>query len=119
MPSPLLARRGSITAEWALALPAVMLTLWLILAALSVNLEQARLSQASADGARLAGLGASDTDVSSHISQLTTPDIRIEVQRSPESHQVCVSVWRDQAPAWRNAFPVHAHSRSCALYPGP
>lgn len=118
MRSPLQARRGSVTAEWALALPAVTIVVWLILAGLSVAIDQSRVQHAAADAARLLSLGVSDTETQARTLSHLGDDYRLDVTVDPTAHQVCALVERTLTPAWRQLLPVIPQSTHCALDPG-
>jgi Flp pilus assembly protein TadG len=60
--------RGSVVAEFAVALPAIVLVLLVALGMLSAGGRQVRLQDAAADAARLAARGESDARVRGSIS---------------------------------------------------
>lgn len=63
-----LGEEGAVVAEFAIALPAVLLVLLLAAGALGVCALQVRLQDAAADAARLAGRGESDGRVVSVVA---------------------------------------------------
>ena len=110
------ANRGSITAEWALALPAVMLVSGAVITGIGVGLDQASLHQAAADAARAASFGLTDADVFSRIRVTQGPEVSVDITRDATSHIVCVEL----AGPSRSAVAIdllHPSSTMCALLP--
>ncbi len=73
-------QRGSVTAEFALALPAVVLLLVFALALLSGGVTQARAAAAARAGARAAAIGASPHEVRAVAEQLAGSGARVGVE---------------------------------------
>lgn len=59
-PRALRGERGSVAAEFAVALPAILLVLWLAVGTLGAGARMVRLQDAAADAARLSARGESD-----------------------------------------------------------
>lgn len=105
--------RGSVTAEFAASLPAVVLVLAVCLGALQVGAVQIRLQDAAADAARTiargdaAELAASRAEGAVPGATLTTSD---------EGDAVCATITRTIPVAGMFAVPITA--TSCALAGG-
>jgi Flp pilus assembly protein TadG len=100
--------RGSVVAEFAVALPAVVLVLVLGAGALSAGARHVRLQDAAADAARLVARGESHARASTAVTG-SVAEAAIEVAR--EGDLVCVTA---SAPAI-GAVPVMLNATSCAL----
>ncbi len=110
------ANRGSITAEWALALPAVVVVAGVVITGIGVGLDQAALHQVAADAARAASLGLGDGDVLSRIRSAEGHHVAVEIQRDPSTHTVWVEIEGSaRSTAGINLF--HPSSTMCALLP--
>lgn len=77
-------QRGSVTAEFAICLPAVLLVVLLVLAVAGVSLAQLRCADAARAGARAAALGQEDGAITQIVTQRAGEDAWVEVQRSEE-----------------------------------
>ncbi|MFV0375113.1 TadE family type IV pilus minor pilin [Microbacterium sp.] len=104
--------RGSVTAELAVALPAVLLVIVLAVSALGVGGAQVRLEQAAAQGARVAARGEAER-VPEVVAALTGSATAVV---SASGDLVCVTTSAD-APGPLPMPPLVA--RSCALGEGP
>ncbi|WP_141651216.1 TadE family type IV pilus minor pilin [Microbacterium sp. 3J1] len=102
--------RGSVAAELALALPAVVLTLLLGAAALGAAAQQVALQDAAADAARLLGRGQSEGDAR-HVVATAVPGARLSSGGSGDL--VCVTARAEVAVGAIIRVPLHASS--CAL----
>ncbi|AZC14560.1 MULTISPECIES: TadE family type IV pilus minor pilin [unclassified Microbacterium] len=103
--------RGSVVAEFAVALPAVIVVVLLSVAALTVSAQQVRLQDAAADAARLAARGEDGDRVHGAIRAA------VAGARGTVSHEgdlVCVSA---VAPA-HPVLPMTLTARSCGLSGG-
>jgi Flp pilus assembly protein TadG len=100
--------RGSVVAEFAVALPAVVLVLVLGAGALSSGARHVRLQDAAADAARLVARGESHGRATAAVTG-SLSDALVEVAR--EGDLVCVTA---SAPAI-GAVPVTLSATSCAL----
>ena len=105
--------RGSVSAELALALPAVVLTLLLGVGALSAASRQVSLQDAAADAARLLGRGEG-ADAAAGVVSAAVPGAGV-ASRS-EGGLVCVTASIDVAVGGVLTLPLHASS--CALEGG-
>lgn len=102
--------RGSVAAELALALPAVVLALMLGAGALGAASRQVALQDASADAARLLGRGE-DTGAAGRAVTASVPGAVVSSSRSGDL--VCVTVQLDVSIGAVIRLPVRASS--CAL----
>lgn len=98
--------RGSVTAEFAIALPAAVLVLALGTAVLAACGHQIRLQDAAADAARLAGRGETDRGAA------LVADVGGTVVVSRGNELVCVTA---TASAGAPLIGVELRARSCAL----
>lgn len=98
--------RGSVTAEFAIALPAAVLVLALGAAILAACGHQVRLQDAAADAARLAGRGETDRGTA------LVADVGGTASVSRENELVCVTA---TASAGAPLIGVVLRARSCAL----
>lgn len=77
-------QRGSVTAEFAICLPAVLLVVLLVLAVAGVSLAQLRCADAARAGARAAALGQEDGAITQIVTQRAGADAWVQVQRGQE-----------------------------------
>ncbi|MET0780280.1 MAG: TadE family type IV pilus minor pilin [Microbacterium sp.] len=103
--------RGSVVAEFAIALPAVAVVLLLGAGALGACAQQVRLQDAAADAARLVGRGEPDGRASAIVASAVA-GAGVAIDRRGDL--VCVTA---SAPAWR-VVPVPLSATSCALAGG-
>jgi len=104
--------RGSVTAEFAVVLPAVVLVLVLGASLLGACGRQVRLQDAAADAARLVARGESVSRASATVGDA------VAGARAAVSHRgdlVCV---RASASAGVPLVPLALHADSCALAGG-
>lgn len=96
---------GTVTAELAIGLVAVVLVLCALVVTASASSSRVRCIDAARAGARVAALGASDAEVAAAVRHLV-PDARVDVDREPP--WVEVDVARPLAGAWfaRGGFTV-------------
>jgi len=99
--------RGSVTAEFAVALPAVVLVIALGVGALAAGARQVRLQDAAADAARILARG-DDPARASGVLETAVPGAGMGVERPGDL--VCVTA---AASTWLPGLTLHA--RSCAL----
>ena len=83
--------RGSVTAELAVGLPAVVLLLVALLTVASSAIAQTRCTDAARAGARAAALGEPDGAVATTARRLAGPEASVAVSRSDEWVTVEVS----------------------------
>lgn len=107
------AERGSVAAELALALPAVVLTLLLGVGALGAAAQQVSLQDAVADAARLLGRG--ESDVAARAAVAATAD-GARVSSESRGEFICVSARIDAQIGRLISIPLTASS--CALSGG-
>ncbi|WP_460579149.1 TadE family type IV pilus minor pilin [Humibacter ginsengisoli] len=111
LPGELGRERGSVTAEFAAIVPAVLLVLAFALGAIEVVVQQARLTDAAADGARSLARGDGEGLARSNISGAVGQSA-VSVRTSGDF--VCVSLAQKAAgPAALTGLMVH--SQGCAL----
>ncbi|NLI18727.1 MAG: pilus assembly protein TadE [Actinomycetales bacterium] len=99
-------QRGTVSAEFALALPAVVLVLLFCLAVLVGGMTQLRAGDAARAGARAAALGAEPGEVRAIVLQLAGPEAAVAVSTGTLVH-VRVSVPVPLLREW-GAARVHA-----------
>lgn len=104
--------RGSVTAELALAIPAVVVVVALAVGALSIASVQVRLQDAAADAARLVARGEDGARAAGVIAAAVAGASH---GVSHEGELVCVTA-KARASAGPVAVPLEA--RSCALAGG-
>lgn len=100
--------RGSVTAEFAVVLPAVIVVLALCVGAVAATAQYTRLVDAAADSAR--ALGRGDADVAAPVARV---DPAASVVTGAEGELVCVDVGAVVHPVPALSVPVTV--RSCAL----
>jgi Flp pilus assembly protein TadG len=103
--------RGSVVAEFAVALPAVLVVVLLAVGALTTASQQVRLQDAAADAARLAAREESEGRVFGALSAAVAGAMGTVEQ---EGDLVCVTA---SAPAYA-VLPLTLSARSCALAGG-
>lgn len=102
--------RGSVTAEFAIVVPAVVLVLALTAGALAATGRQVRLEQSAAQAARLAARGESGARVAGLVATIAGGAVAAVAR---EGDLVCVTA---TAPARVPLLPLPAlQARSCAL----
>jgi len=111
MPSPW-GDRGSVTAEFATVVPAVLLVLALCLGAVQISGQQVRLTGAAAAAARSLARGDGEDRVAGLVARLVGP-AAISTQRQGDF--VCVRLSAPSAFGAFAAFGVTVSAGSCAL----
>jgi Flp pilus assembly protein TadG len=102
---------GSVTAEFAAVIPAVLLVLAFGLGAIEVVVQQARLTDAAADGARSLARGDASAPVRAHMSNTVG---RTEMSVEKDGDFVCLSLAQPAAgPAALTGLTVRG--QGCAL----
>ena len=108
------AERGSVVAEFAIALPAVMLVLAMLLGGVQLGGAQLRAQDAAADAARSWGRGEGGGVVSARLARQVAG---AEVTRSARGDLVCATVTiRSQGVFGR--FGLAASGFACAMTSG-
>lgn len=102
--------RGSVVAEFAIALPAVVLVVVLGVGMLTASARQVRLQDAAADAARLAARGETAARVHDAIGT-AVPGAAGQI--TPRGALVCVTASAAGAP-----LPITLTASSCALAGG-
>ena len=104
--------RGSVTAELAVGLPAVVLLLVALLAIASTAIAQMRCTDAARAGARAAALGEPDGEVVATARRLAGADASVAVSRSDE--WVTVEVSAAVGPGLWGGSPLRARATAVA-----
>lgn len=99
-----LASRGSVTAETAMVLPALMVVLAAALWAIQAVGVQLECVDAARAAARAAARGEPLDKVRELVQSATHPNARVDISRNPESTKVEVSV--EVRPAWGVSLPA-------------
>jgi hypothetical protein len=116
--------RGAVTAEFAVALPSVVLLLSVLLAGSAAGVMQLRLEEAARGGARALARGAAAGEVGEIVRRLAGETADSEVMHDGEWHRVTVSgrvpgavgtliPWALSASVW-----AHAEAPGAAQRPG-
>lgn len=101
---------GAVVAEFAVALPAVVLVLATCLATLRIGVEQLRLGDAAAAAARVVGGGEPEAAAHDVVRALSSGEI-VSIAREPPL--VCVTATTSIRIGFLNLPPLH--ERACAL----
>ena len=104
--------RGSVTAEIAVGLPAVIVVLAACLGALGLGAAQVRVQDAAADAARLLGRGETTAVVERHI-EIVTPGARLTALNRDDLVCTTVSIERPVL-----LVSIRVEGSSCALAGG-
>ena len=121
--------RGAVTAEFAVALPSVVLLLSLLLAGSAAGVTQLRVEEAARGGARAVARGAAAGEVGEIVRRLAGDTADSEVTHDGEWHRVTVSCrvpgavgslvpWALSASAWARAEAPGAAQRPGLDEPG-
>jgi hypothetical protein len=102
---------GAITAELALALPAVVLVVAVVLVTLAAGGLQLRAADAARTGARLAALGLDDDAVVARLERVL-PGADVRVLRDPPWVEVTVAA--AAAGGWLTSGPLPVRSSATA-----
>lgn len=108
---------GAVTAELAVALPAVVALLAVVLAAATVGLTQLRIEEAARAGAREIMRGESASAVNATVQRIAGEDAQLAVQPSGAFSTVVVSSSVD-APVL-NLFDLQLSARAVATPEDP
>ena len=103
---------GAVTAELALALPALVLVVAVLLLTATTTTAQMRCADGARAGARVAALGQSDAEITAVARRLAGQDATVRVVRSPPWVEVTVSA--ELPGAWFTAGPLGLLGRSTA-----
>lgn len=109
------AERGSITAEFAVAIPAVLLVLGLCLGMLQLAAQQVRYTDAAAVGARSLARGEQESLASARALTVAGPG---SFASSVRGEFVCATVSGRGAPILTTALGIELSASSCALAGG-
>jgi hypothetical protein len=101
-----------VTAELALALPAVVLVLAVLLVTASATSSQLRYADAARAGARVAALGQDDVEVAAVARRVAADDVAVRVQR--DGTWVTVEVSGDLPGSWFTGGALRLSARATA-----
>lgn len=104
--------RGAVTAEVAVALPAVVLVLAALLVTGSATVAQVRCVDAARTAARLAAVGHTDAEVLTAATRVAGGTVSVEVART--DGWVDVTVRREIGGAWFTGGPLGTSARATA-----
>ncbi|MET0590004.1 MAG: TadE family type IV pilus minor pilin [Naasia sp.] len=107
--------RGSVSAELAVAMPAVLVVLALCLAVLQVASQQVRYADAAAVGARSLARGESAAVAAGRALAVAGPG---EFSHTERGEFVCTTVSGDAAVVLGQVLGVQVSAASCALRGG-
>lgn len=96
--------RGSITAETAVAFPALVIVLAVGLWGVSAAAAQVACVDAARAGARAAARGEPETEVRAAVLRAAPPDARVSVSRDPTTTSVVVQA--EACPPLKDLFPT-------------
>lgn len=95
--------RGSVTAEFVLLLPGVIMILVLALSLLSLQIQRVQLVELAAAGARLAAIGGTDNELQEMVSE-TNLSVRTGINYKDQ--MVCYQVALDKNIFWIGSLPI-------------
>ncbi|MBO0609624.1 TadE family type IV pilus minor pilin [Myceligenerans salitolerans] len=104
--------RGTVTAELAVALPAVVLVLVAVLTLVAASMAQMRAVDAARAGARAAAIGDEDAAVARAVARVGGDDVDLAVER--EGEWVHVTVTKPVVNGWASAGPLRARATATA-----
>jgi hypothetical protein len=96
--------RGSVTAETAVAFPALVVVLAVALWGVSAAAAQVACVDAARAGARAAARGESETEVRAAVLRAAPPQARVTLSRDPLTTKVMVQA--EARPPLQGLFPV-------------
>ena len=99
-------QRGSVTAELALCLPAVVLVLLLVVTLGAASVTQLRCTDAARAGARAAALGHSTAQIHQIVADRAGSDVQVQIE--PSGAQVRVGVSRPLLSQWWGTWHISA-----------
>ena len=94
---------GSVTAEFVLLLPGVILILVLALSLLSLQIQRVQLVQLAADGARLAAIGGTDNELQELV---TETNLSVDTGINYKNQMVCYQVSLVKKIFWIGLLPI-------------
>ena len=103
---------GSVTAEFAAVIPAVLLVLAFCLGAVSVACQQVRLTDAAADSARSIARGDGESAARSRVSESVGS---ASVAQQSSGDYICVRVTQPAAVGPAGLLGMTVSGRGCAL----
>ena len=110
------ADHGAITAELALALPAIGLVLAVVVGGIGLTIDRGRLAQAAADGQRVHSYGGNVAEVADYVHRvLGNGDASVTITEGSGEHVSCVTVVRPGLPWLGGLFAEAREATSCGL----
>lgn len=103
---------GAVTAELALALPAVVLVVAVLLVTAAAASAQLRCADGARAGARVAALGQSDAEVAAVVQRVAGSGAVVEVHREPPWVEVIVTA--DLPGSWFTGGHLQAAAHATA-----
>lgn len=100
--------RGAVTAELAVALPAVVLLVAVVLVTVAAGVAQLRCQDAARTGARLAAVGAAEGEVRAAVRRVAGDDVAVALHRDGEWVEVEVGAGVDGSWFAGGLIPVRA-----------
>jgi Flp pilus assembly protein TadG len=104
--------RGAVTAEFAVALPAVILVLVAVLTIVAAAGAHMRSADAARAGARAAAIGESDAVIRATARHLAGDGATVTITHDPPWVQVAVST--SVAGSWLSSLPLRASAQAAA-----
>lgn len=106
------AERGTVTAELAVALPAVVLVLVAVLTLVAASVAQMRAVDAARAGARAVAIGAEESVVVQTVGRIGGDDAELAIDR--DGAWVRVTVTKPVVRGWVVAGPLRARGTATA-----
>ncbi|WP_246012574.1 TadE family type IV pilus minor pilin [Myceligenerans xiligouense] len=100
------------TAELAVALPAVVLVLVAVLTLVAASVAQMRAVDAARAGARAVAIGEADSDVARTVARVGGDDVELSIDRDGE--WVRVTVTKPVVNGWASDGPLRARGTATA-----
>lgn len=104
--------RGAVTAELAVALPAVVLVLVAVLTLVAASVAQMRAVDAARAGARAVAIGEEDTAVARVVARVGGDDADLSIDRDRD--WVRVTVTKPVVTGWTAEGPLRARGTATA-----
>lgn len=94
---------GSVTAEFVLLLPGVIMILLLALSLLSLQIQRVQLVQLAADGARLVAIGGTDNELQELVAET---NFSVDTGINYKNQMVCYQVSLVKKIFWIGILPI-------------
>jgi hypothetical protein len=110
--------RGAVTAEWALTLPAVGITLAVVVGGIGLAIDHGRLVHAAGDSQRVMSYGGDHQQITQHAhSVLGSTDTVITLSSGSDDYTGCVTISRQSGHWLAGLLGISAEATSCGLVP--